>query len=285
MTDKKISQLTAAGSVNDADIFPMVQSGDTKYATIAQMKAAVAPSAASESTAGIIEIANQAEAESQTNDDKAMTALKVQQFLDVGTVIDGATGGNQGDGTINAKGLFVNGEEVGGSASGVTLISSSTPTGVPTVTFSSIPQTYRGLLLMIEGISCSSATRHFYAYCQTNAAASGLQPVGFQVNAGTTANLVPSGSYNIFGTPATQAAANTFEASFRIMNYIALNTQATIHPRPYEAEYQANGSQLIIRGHLNGAFTTADTGIDTIVCGWNSTGNFDAGTIKLYGIK
>jgi len=284
MTDKKISDLTAAGTVNDADIFPMVQSGDTKHATIALMKAAVAPSLATESTAGIIEIANQAEAESQTNDDKAMTALKVQQFLDVGTVIDGATGGNQGDGTINAKGLFVNGEEVAGGAAGMELISSSTPTGVATVTFSSIPQTYRGLYLIVEAVS-ATGTGYLLIQCWTNSYVDQLTPQGFTVAGTTVASITGS---SVCGVPVTSTAGNTTSASFKIFGYqgVSVTGGSTMYPRSYQASYLAQSGSTVyaISGGLN-TIGSLDTGIDTISVLWSTAINYDAGSIYLYGIK
>jgi hypothetical protein len=287
MTDIKISDLTSASTVEDADVFPLVQSGDTKKATIALMKAAVAPDYATETDAGIIEIANTTEAISGSNDDKAMTSLKVQEYIDNGVVSDGATGGNQGVGTINTKGLFINGEPVsaGGSA-GMEVIATSTPTGVATVTFSAIPQTYRGLLLTVESVSCATATRHFYARCYTDGGTESLPPSGFQVVSGTTATLLAGVTSNVFGTPPTQGAADLFAGSFRIYNYQQILGGGVIgmSPRPFEAHYNSPSQTASVRGELTNR-TSDDTGLDTIVCGWNSTGNFDAGTITLYGIK
>lgn len=282
MTDKKISDLTSAGVVNDADTFPMVQSGDTKKATIALMKAAVAPSAATESAAGIIEIANTAEAQSGSNDDRAMTSAKVQDFVDAGIVGDGATGGNQGVGTVNAKGLFVNGEEVSGGAAGMEVIATSTPTGVNSVTFSSIPQTYRGLYLTAQAIS-GTATSYMIARAYTNGGGTGLTTLGFAI-AGTTVSALIN-NY-IWGAPASTTAAQQMAAAFKIIGYQALPVDggSVIKPRTYQGYYgSANGVTSYTISGSCGVGSSTDTGIDEIIVSLN-TGNFDAGTITLYGI-
>lgn len=78
MAQTKFSELTAAGALTGAEIVAVVQSGASRRTT-AQEIADLSPSASasSETAAGVIEIATQAEVTTGTDDLRAVTPLKL----------------------------------------------------------------------------------------------------------------------------------------------------------------------------------------------------------------
>lgn len=140
----------------------------------------------------------------------------------------------------------------GAAAAGWTQIATSTPTGVGTVDFTSIPQAYSELVLSIKGISHNNGSS---ANCDI-----------YFSNDGAT-----------FGTGVTATAG--------------VNTQ-TYYGGIYIPHYTEDaGSALVAMAHItstpvigNGVSRSwrCDGGITAIRVAF-SAGNFDAGTITLYG--
>ena len=84
MSDDPISNLTAVVSLTGTEEIAVMQSGDTKRATISQVLSG-AGTAATESVAGIAEIASQAEAEALALDNKIITPLKLKNAVENGS--------------------------------------------------------------------------------------------------------------------------------------------------------------------------------------------------------
>jgi hypothetical protein len=166
---------------------------------------------------------------------------------------------------------------------GLTQIATSTPTGVSTVTFSAIPQTYRGLYLVFNGISSNTATRNLQVYMD-NGSGIGSSSAYQKKILGTT--VTTAAGSDLLGTSTTLTAAQTISGYVKIMPYQAITlTPALIPLREYTAfYYDSLGAYATLSGGLetNGA---SDVGITQLQLLWNSTGNFDAGTVTLYGIN
>jgi hypothetical protein len=138
-------------------------------------------------------------------------------------------------------------------STGWTLIGTSTPTGVATVTFSAIPTTYSELLLTIDGISHNNGSSR-----------------------SPQLELSPDGA--AFGTPAvigaSQSAASLFFGGVHIPGYLKAAGVLT----PYAEFIAANGI-----GNTANIRAWRCAGISAIRLSWNGAGNFDAGTFNLYG--
>jgi len=175
--------------------------------------------------------------------------------------------------------------QLGGSTvqAGLELIASSTPTGVATVTFSSIPQTYRGLFLEFSEISCNTATRYLRVDFR-NPTPSILSTIGYKVVGTTVSSLTGSA----LGTATTMSSTDHISGSFYVPVYTNLTgiieVNINSYNRLYTATYNRQSAEI---AYVNGSFYTTgatDNSVDSIQFLWNSTGNFDAGTINLYGI-
>ncbi len=184
----------------------------------------------------------------------------------------------------NGSSTFIAQLSGGSAASGLELIATSTPTGVATVTFSSIPQTYKGLFVIVDAISSNTATR--YLRISAKSGGVGLGVDGFSVN---TTTLTAVANY-LWGTGVTAiAAGNAFYGSVYIPFYQAIPYTGIGYPsigRKYSAAWTHDGSAINnqVEGTIRAKTGSTDDGIDTLLFDWNSTGNFDGGTISLYGV-
>ena len=162
---------------------------------------------------------------------------------------------------------------------GLTQIATSTPTGVATVEFNNIPQTYRGLILTWTGISCATNTRALQVQADTNAtfSVSGINVNAHQIR-GTTVSDVSS--TELF-TATTQTSAQTSDGVIVIHGY---QNGAGAFYNGWSNDGNGTGYQT-----FNGTFVSTKTiitsAIQSLKLLWNGSGNFDAGTIKLYGIN
>lgn len=173
MTDVKISALTATEIFGDTDLIPIVQSGDTKKITGLNLKAGLAPAAATELTAGIAKIATTAEAISRTEDSRIMTSKKVQDWADNGIVLNGADGGGLGAGSINAQSIFINGESISASGGLVPIETQEIITGVSTVEFTDqISDVYSNLILYYNNLTFAGSPSSIFFDFTLNGGAS-----------------------------------------------------------------------------------------------------------------
>lgn len=164
-------------------------------------------------------------------------------------------------------------------SSGMTLIATSTPTGVATVTFDNIPQTYKSLVLTWDGISCATTTRSFNVQWDSNSTfTTALQVSGTQITGTTTSEI----SSNYLFTATTQTSATVASGSIIFHSY---QSGCPTHFNGYSSHGSGGGKQSffgITGDSVSGLDTSA---LQSLKFLWNSTGNFDAGTITLYGIN
>ena len=162
---------------------------------------------------------------------------------------------------------------------GKTLIATSTPTGVATVTFDNIPQTYRGLILTWDNISCATTTRSLKVQWDSNSTFTSPLSVSATKITGTTPSQI-SGT-DLF-TATTQSAGEVASGSIIFNSY---QSGCPTHYSGYSSHGTGTGYQS-----FNGMLSASISGLNTSALQslkllWNSTGNFDSGTITLYGIN
>ena len=143
------------------------------------------------------------------------------------------------------------------------------------VVATSIPQTFASLLLVINGLSMDTASRQYYTQVSTNngvgydTTAANYQGVFFN-NATAGENSAPT----LF-LMNTLAAANTSSVVIEITGY-----QAGSFPLAKTAGINiTNGAAAQI------AYVGSTSAVDALRIIMNSTGNFDAGTYALYGVR
>lgn len=280
MTGAKISQLTTASVFNDADIVPIVQSGTTKSVSGALLKAGVAPASATESTEGIIEIATTAEAESRTEDSKAMTSKKVQDWADAGIILNGATGGDQGDGTINAAGFYVDGELVG--SGGLVLIETQTVSSpVAQVAFTSgIDSTYDRYLVTISGLYYSSADRPQFQY-STNGGSSYSNPTATEntrVSATVETHTNTAGRLVNNSITGANSAITAFSGELLLRGFGSGTLYKTA--RGFIDNYSGGAANRCDTAQ----YINTATAVDAFKILGQSANNIAGGTLSLYGI-
>jgi len=187
--------------------------------------------------------------------------------------------------TVNAQGRITAAANGSGSGGGLTVIGTSTPTGVATVTFSSIPQTYRGLYLVWDNLSNVSATRNLIVRADEGS--------GFTANSQakkfSSTTFTTSSGTDLLQTSATlTSAADSISGFIKILPYQSMTMAAALlgAAREYTGMYydSATGVFVQLNGFLinNGA---SDVGVTGLRLEWNLSGNFDAGTVTLYGIN
>lgn len=165
----------------------------------------------------------------------------------------------------------------GAVTGGLAQIGTSTPTAVATVSFTSIPATYSGLILILNGISSDTATR--------------FPRVSFSTNNGssydtTAANYPDTGGVSTNGlaliTASTQTAAQVANHSLTIFNYQNAPWWFSTGANALTAGSTSTGTSSSVFRWTGGGLGVP---INAIRIDWNGSGNFDAGTITLYGIK
>jgi hypothetical protein len=159
------------------------------------------------------------------------------------------------------------------------LIASASPTGGTTVTFSSIPQTYTDLKLIIEGKSNQTGVSYNGMRMTVNNDTSTLYwSQDVYTNAGTSV-VVSTGYSNNFLTIADMAQASQSVAAFGEADILDYTSSTKLKTLIYKMAYD----QAVVLSAGCYPQTTAITRLDFVRDGSNT---FRSGTnIKLYGIK
>ena len=161
---------------------------------------------------------------------------------------------------------------------GMTLLSTTTLSGA-SVTIGSIDQTYVNLMVLIYGVTNSTASGSFrIAPNGTTNGFSALTAAYNTAGAGLSAladsYLRPSTAYNILNS----SAVNSFTVD--IQNYASTTSYKSIQ---YNLNYTATAGGDFTNEVQNGAFKS-NTAISSLVF-TNTGGNFSAGTVLVYGVK
>jgi hypothetical protein len=160
------------------------------------------------------------------------------------------------------------------SSGGITLLTTTALTGT-TVTVSSIDQTYTNLLIIITGMSSSSDYAPQFQY---NSVTSGYFGIG--ASDGSTANTRISG-----GSYLDAAFLDIWEGSNpnSILTYSIPNYAATgYHTVTWQGAYLTN---LAAMRQFTASGGNTNTSAVTSITLKPDTGSFNAGSIKIYGVK
>jgi hypothetical protein len=158
---------------------------------------------------------------------------------------------------------------------GATLLASGSFPAAATLDFSNIPATYASLLLKVSGVSSNTNSRHPVVQISTNNGSSfdtnnfnyfGHRYIATTISNNSEANLVYAGDFS---------AAATFDFTVQIFNYQGHGAALCIS---YCLD-ATQGHQAVIH------YTNAASAINALRIAWSGSGNFDAGTYALYGIK
>ena len=156
---------------------------------------------------------------------------------------------------------------------GMTLISTTTLSGV-TTTLSSIPQTYKSLILLITGVTGNTSDQRVRILPNNS---TNLCDIIALENTSTTTNF---GSQIRLAQGATVRtdADNAWNVTFN--NY---TSSTTFKPVAYYGRFvdAPNGVTVVTAG---GAFKS-NTAITSIVLDYNGTNSFAGGTVLLYGVN
>lgn len=171
-------------------------------------------------------------------------------------------------------GLSMSGTTLSANASSMVQIATATPTGVSVVDFNNIPQIYRKLYIVFNGLSHDNGSSRALRLAADDAATFSA-PLAFingkNISTSNSVATITSGSY--FWTGETVAAAASVYGVVVIENYNATGF------KKFTSDVLTSAPATIsATGFLVGA------PVQSLEFSWNGAGNFDAGTITLWGI-
>ena len=155
----------------------------------------------------------------------------------------------------------------------ITLLSTTNLSGAST-TVSSISSAYTDLRIVIEGAGNDTAAGRFSV--KFNGSSSNTSAVWFE---STTASSVYDGFWQTAAN-VTRTASNLFIMTFNVYNYAATYASGNA-ARSFDGVITFYSGAVRV-GNIAG--TMYDTIINSITVA-NSGGNFNSGTIKIYGVK
>ena len=226
-------------------------------------------------------------------------AISKGQFTAKGTLLSATAASTPGVLGVGTNGQLLSADSTAStglawttvSSGGITLITETVASALSSLTFGSIPSTYKELLLVWDGLTCSDSTTRFEIRLNNNSSTVYYNRI-FKF---TAAGNVTTGSGDSLGANenATMAMVNTsptameqrWAGTLRIYNY----SSATKDKRyDYQTAGYNNSTGEARGGSLIGTFdsTTAISSID--IYRGNGTGTFSNATntsIRLYGIS
>jgi hypothetical protein len=160
------------------------------------------------------------------------------------------------------------------SAGGMTLISTTSMTGT-SVTLSSIPQTYNYLYILINNFFSNTANRKLVIKPNGTSSIANFAYVYYDTN-GAAIN-------GINGEDLITRQVSEATGALRNINQLSIyNYTDTVAGKPFTWVGTMPDNSLVF--NYGGTFTTASA-ITSLVFTLNGAGNFDGGSIKLYGVK
>ena len=262
-------------SAADADIIDATTALSRLGATV------VTTAAVSAVAMGIVATTAQANAGTATGVlmDPVLTknAIVTQAFTSASFATTAQANAGTNDGTVMNPVLVKNAIAALGAAGAYTYtqIATSTPGAVATVDFTGIAATYKALLAVWSGVSCDTAARQFLIAPNCGAGLGSEVTLGFN-NTNGTVSAISGNSYLPPGGGYSRLAATTESGSLWLPNYTSAGY------KDYNHGYLTNESS--ISGGSNGKILSTGA-VQGLRFYWNSTGNFDAGTITLYGVS
>jgi hypothetical protein len=168
------------------------------------------------------------------------------------------------------------------SSGGMTLIASASPTGVSTYTFSSIPATYKHLLVLVQDLSSSSGA--ISLNCRLNGdsanyARSRIKTAGATVS-GNSANDGQSAMFLGQIDARNTNQWERFKSAFWVYDYANTATHKTIMGSSFG--YDGTNTQS---GYFFGSFSSTAAVSSLTILDLSGPYNFSNGTLKLYGVS
>lgn len=155
----------------------------------------------------------------------------------------------------------------------IALANYTVPSDVASITFSSIPATYRDLVLVIDGRGASGSESFYYCYFNSDTGANYSRVEMWGIGSGSGSSAA---SANLI--PITLNATNTSTNLLNIMDYSATDKHKTVLYR----NNAIGATAQVLAGAGRWANTNA---INTIKLEGFSTAQFETGTtFALYGI-
>jgi hypothetical protein len=175
------------------------------------------------------------------------------------------------------------------SGGGMTLISETVASALTTLSLSSIPQTYKQLLLVWNGIGVSASTTQFSIRLNNNSSAVYAEAVGFMTNTNPDVEIGAKTSMaNGYSFASGASSANLQEKAngmLLIDNYASSTKLKFYH---IETSYYdaGNTNRTFVEGSGTFNSTTAITSIDVVRLSAGGTfSNSTNTTIRLYGLS
>jgi hypothetical protein len=159
------------------------------------------------------------------------------------------------------------------SGGGMTLISTTSLTSGSTATLSSIPQTYKHLLLVISDVT---ATSDHYIDVKPNDTTN-LKAHELEARASANINYESGNKVRLNLATAQKASGGDSSSAIDFYNY----TSTTLKKHVRASYFYITGGDLNGSGHSYGTFTTSAISSLTI----NTNATFTAGTALLYGVS
>ena len=162
------------------------------------------------------------------------------------------------------------------AAGGMTLISTTTLSGA-TVTLSSIPQTYKDLVVIITGMTANTANGAIRIL--PNSVSNLAWQTGVRQDAGSAEQY----SATVIRPHANQQTLRT--SSDNAMQVLIRNYSSTTGFKPYNTSHVIVGTDSnYYAGVFGGAFMST-TAISSLVIDYGGTNTFAGGTLLLYGVS
>ena len=285
MTDEPISNLPVASAFNDDDQVAIVQSGATKSATKQVLQAGLVETA-TESTAGILEVASTAEAEAVTLDNKIITPLKLDEAMAGGNVdqvvVGSATAASvPATGDVNAKRFLIDGEQLRSDfqllqvkdyTDGETISASGNRTAI---VMDAITSEFDSYCVVFNNLTIAESL-DMYVYT-SSWLVSGYG--GMRIRRGTAVDDPSTVSGNLWAIGAAEMAGAKFCGKMYFNN---LNTSVALKG----GEFSVGNNEFCMTGMT---YNTTTNPVTKIAIGIRTGGTgataFTAGEVYLYGIK
>lgn len=160
----------------------------------------------------------------------------------------------------------------------VDIIASASFPAAATLSITSIPATYRYIVLQCAGVSCDTTTRIPFVRVSTNNGSSydatANNYLGFNWLSGT--GGVNSANASLLANIGSQANTATIDFNIAIFGY-----QGNQWPTAMGGAVQSTPA----RNTIHSIYVGSTSAINALQVLWNGSGNFDAGTYALYGIS
>ena len=181
-----------------------------------------------------------------------------------------------GIGTTGQALIVSGGVPAWGSAGGMSLISTTTLSGA-TVTLSSIPQTYKDLILIFNGYTGNTSNNRIRLL--PNNVSNLAYATGVRQDTGSAEQYSATVIYPNMNQSTLRTDANN-SSQVTIFNYAS-----TTQFKPFNTNHVIVGTDSAYYAGISGGAFMSTTAISSIVLDYGGTNTFAGGTVLLYGVS